>query len=184
MPQVRLLRNMFLCYTVYTKTTERNCTMRRKDREVTDPIRIEAIMKRCSVCRVGFYDDGEIYILPLNFGFERNGESYTLYFHGAKEGRKINLAAKEPRVGFEMDGTYTLKTADEACSFSAEYESIIGTGRIRLVCDAEEKRRGLACVMAQVTGRSDWSFPDAAVAGTAVMRLDVETLSCKTNAKE
>lgn len=158
--------------------------MRRKDREITDRAKIEAIMGRCSVCRIGFYDEGEIYILPLNFGHVKEGEKDVLYFHGAKEGRKIDLAAKNPKVGFEMDGTYVLQHAEEACSFSAQYESIIGTGRLCIVEDPEEKRAGFAAIMKQSTGRDNWNFPDAAVAKTAVLRLDVEKISCKSNAPE
>ncbi len=33
--------------------------MRRKDREVTDPAKIQDIMERCTCCRVGFNDDGK-----------------------------------------------------------------------------------------------------------------------------
>lgn len=155
--------------------------MRRKDREVTDSAAIRAVMDRCSICRIGFYDAGEVYIVPMNFGYVAEGGRYSLYFHGAKEGRKVSLAAKHPNVGFEMDGTYALRSAAEPCSFTARYESIIGTGRISLVEDAAEKRLAFMRIMQQSTGRTDWNFPDAAIANTAVLRLDVETLSCKAN---
>ena len=70
--------------------------MRRKDREVTDFMQIENIISRCTCCRIGFYDDGEVYIVPLNFGYEAKGDTYILYFHAAKEGRKIDLIKKIP----------------------------------------------------------------------------------------
>ena len=59
--------------------------MRRKDREVTDNARIDEIITRCSCCRVGFNDGGEVYIVPMNFGFVKRGEKRVLYFHSAKE---------------------------------------------------------------------------------------------------
>ena len=43
--------------------------MRRKDREVTDEARIDEIISRCTCCRIGFNDSGEVYIVPLNFGY-------------------------------------------------------------------------------------------------------------------
>ena len=43
--------------------------MRRKDREVTDEARIDEIISRCNCCRIGFNDSGEVYIVPLNFGY-------------------------------------------------------------------------------------------------------------------
>ena len=77
--------------------------MRRKDREVTDPGRIADVISRCACCRIGFCDGGEVYIVPLNFGYEIKDNACTFYFHGAKEGRKIDLIHKNPKVGFEMD---------------------------------------------------------------------------------
>ena len=46
--------------------------MRRKDREIIDPVHIQDIMQRCDVCRIGFNDEGEVYIVPLNFGYVNN----------------------------------------------------------------------------------------------------------------
>lgn len=60
--------------------------MRRKDREITDPERIRDIVERCACCRIGFYDNGEVYIVPLNFGYEIGEHGYVFYFHGAAEG--------------------------------------------------------------------------------------------------
>ena len=57
--------------------------MRRKDREVTDSMKIENIISRCTCCRIGFHDDGEVYIVPLNFGYETKGDAYIFYFHNA-----------------------------------------------------------------------------------------------------
>lgn len=72
--------------------------MRRKDREITDSLRIADIINRCTCCRIGFYDDGEIYVVPLNFGYEVKDDSYVFYFHGAKEGRKIDLTKRTLRL--------------------------------------------------------------------------------------
>lgn len=44
--------------------------MRRKDRKITDDIKVRKIIEQCQCCRIGFYDDGEIYIVPLDFGYE------------------------------------------------------------------------------------------------------------------
>ena len=39
--------------------------MRRKDREVTDSQKIREIILSCRCCRLGFYDNGQVYIVPL-----------------------------------------------------------------------------------------------------------------------
>ena len=46
--------------------------MRRKDREVTDSQKIREIILSCRCCRLGFYDNGEVYIVPLDFGYYEN----------------------------------------------------------------------------------------------------------------
>ena len=39
--------------------------MRRNDREVTDIAKISDIISKCHCCRLGFYDAGKVYIVPL-----------------------------------------------------------------------------------------------------------------------
>ena len=72
--------------------------MRRKEREVIDDVQIDGIIRKCKICRVGFYDNGEVYIVPLNFGFVHSGNKRIFYFHGAKEGRKFELIRHKPEV--------------------------------------------------------------------------------------
>lgn len=45
--------------------------MRRRDREITDNEKIKEIIKACDCCRLGFNDNGKVYIVPLNFGFTK-----------------------------------------------------------------------------------------------------------------
>lgn len=57
--------------------------MRRKDREITDGDTIDGIIQEAFCVRLGFNDDGEVYIVPLNFGFENINGKRFFYFHGA-----------------------------------------------------------------------------------------------------
>ena len=153
--------------------------MRRKDRAVTDPADIEEIISRCDCCRLGLTDGQEVYIVPMNFGYVRTGTEQILYFHCAKEGRKLDLLAQNPRVGFEMDASHALRTADIACGHSFYYESVIGTGTVAVVDDVETKQAGLAAVMQHYTGRTEWSFDEKLLQRTIVLRLTIDSLSAK-----
>lgn len=155
--------------------------MRRSDREVRDLESILNIIHNCSCCRLGFVDDAEVYIVPLNFGFERKEETLVFYFHSAKEGRKIDLIAKNPRVGFELDTPPEIyaQNGDIACNYSARYQSIIGTGVVSIVTDLEEKKRGLLLLMEHVTQKGDWAFDEKMIDSVAVFKLEVAKLSCK-----
>ena len=116
--------------------------MRRRDRKITNKIAIEEFIAKEQILRIAFYDEGDIYIVPVNYGYLYD-EQYTFYFHGAKAGRKYELAKKKPTVGFEIDGNYMLLESEVACDFSATFQSVIGTGNLSLVEDNTEKITGL-----------------------------------------
>ena len=81
--------------------------MRRNDREIKDRKEIDGIIRRCRVCRLAMCDDGQPYIVPLNFGYDGR----FLYFHAAPEGRKIDIIKRNNRVGFEFDILHDIVTA-------------------------------------------------------------------------
>ena len=153
--------------------------MRRKDREVTDFMKIENIISRCTCCRIGFYDAGTVYIVPLSFGYQAKDDTYIFYFHGAKEGQKIDLIQKSPNVGFEMDTNYALNEADIACGYSARFQSIIGNGVVSMVSEIEEKKLGLSLLMEHNTGKQEWDFDENMINAAAVFKLKVTEMSCK-----
>lgn len=153
--------------------------MRRKDREITDKTIVKDIIFRCQCCRIGFYDGKQVYIVPLNYGYEYNEQAYTFYFHSALEGRKIELIQSNPLVGFELDTNCRIHQADHACGYSASYQSIIGNGIISLVTDTQEKYHGLHLIMEHYTGKNDWEFQEKMVEKVAVIKLVVEEMSCK-----
>jgi len=153
--------------------------MRRKDREVTDANEIERIISLCECMRLGFNDRGQVYIVPLNFGFICENGVYIFYFHGAKEGRKIDIMKRNPYVGFEMDRNYRLNPTESACGYSAGFESIIGNGYVSIVEDTDEKKKGLESIMKQAVGEGDWNFK--MIDAVCVFKLEVERLSCKVH---
>ncbi len=61
--------------------------MRRQEREIRDEAEIQEILEKGLVCRLGLYDGQYPYVVPLNYGY-RNG---CMYFHCAREGRKIDI---------------------------------------------------------------------------------------------
>lgn len=153
--------------------------MRRQDREVTDNKKIDEIIRACHCCRLGFCDDGEVYLVPMNFGFREQDGKRTFFFHSAKQGRKIDLILQGGSVGFELDTGYHLLEGKNACDYSACYQSVIGTGSITVIEEPEEKKAALCAILFQETGKDDWAFSDAALAATCTFRLEVKTISCK-----
>ena len=153
--------------------------MRRKDRKIIDPVKIKKIISDSHCCRLGFCDEGRAYIVPMNFGFNEIQGRYIFYFHSASEGRKLDLIRKTGYAGFELDTNYQLKEAKVACDCTASFQSVIGSGKIEIIEEIEEKRKGLMEVMRQSTGRTDWEFPENMVNAVSVFKLTVEEYACK-----
>ena len=104
--------------------------MRRKEREVTDVGEIRGILDECKVCRLGLSDEDGIYMVPMNYGYREQDGKLILYFHGAKEGKKVEMIRKDPRAGFEMDCGHGLQEGEKACQYSYYFASVIGTGSL------------------------------------------------------
>ena len=155
--------------------------MRRKDREVLDEVKIDEFIRNCDCCRIGFYDkeNNEVYIVPLNFGYSNVDNNRVFNFHGAKEGRKIELISKTKKVSFEMDSNHELIVGKMACNYSERYQSVMGTGLISFVEDKDEKIAALNEIMFQSTGKKDWDFPEPMLNGVVVFKIEVTSLSAK-----
>ena len=134
--------------------------MRRKDREVLDEVKIDKFIRNCDCCRIGFYDkeNDEVYIVPLNFGYSNIDNKRVFYFHGAKEGRKIDLISKTNKVTFEMDSNHELIVGEMAWNYSERYQCVMGTGLISFVEDKEEKAMALNEIMFQNMGEKRLGF--------------------------
>lgn len=156
--------------------------MRRQDRKVTDEVVIQSVLDQSEVVHIGLYDHGKIYVVPLNYGWAKNGGHYTLYCHSAHEGRKIDLIGNNgSQVGFSMECGVKIVGADTACDFGTCYKSIIGEGQATLLQSLDDKRAGLQAVMAHYSDRGDWDFPEPLLKQIQVIRIEVENLSCKVH---
>ena len=152
--------------------------MRRKDREIVDNVKINEIISSCHCCRLVFFNNGKIYIVPLNFGFEIKDNKRIFYFHGDTKGKKIDLINQNHYAGFELDTNYKLKKANTACQYSASFQSIIGDGNITFIEKIEEKKHALQCIMYHNTNQH-FDFSDEMINKVTVFKLEVETISCK-----
>ena len=155
--------------------------MRRNDRAIPDFSAMLAVVRQCDCCRLGLVENGEAYIVPLNFGWEAEGETLTLYFHGAAEGRKLALLRQNPAVSFEMDTAHRLLPGETGCACSYAYRSVMGRGVAELLTDDAEKRHGLQCVLAHCARRRDLPLDARMVRETAVIRLRVTAWTAKAH---
>ncbi len=152
--------------------------MRRKEREIKDISLIEEIISRCDVCRIGLSDKNIPYIVPLNFGYQKGNPS-CFYFHCATDGRKIDIIRHNNYVCFELDTDHKITDGDKACDYSMLYSSVMGTGKIFIVDNENERQSGLNCLMQHYTGKDDFSFKTSTMLKTTILRLDIDSVSGK-----
>ena len=115
----------------------------------------------------------------MSFGFTHEDGLRTFYFHSAAEGRKIGLLRAGGTVSFELDCGHALVEGPTACTYSARYSCVMGTGRVRFLTEPEAQRQALRELMRQNTGSAAWDFPPEALRRLCLFALDVETISAK-----
>lgn len=151
-------------------------SMRRSQKEVTDKAIMYDIIERCDVVRVGFSVNDVPYIVPMNFGFKDD----VFYFHGAQEGRKIDMMKTNPKVCFELDTDHQLVgKSDRACDWTMTFASIIGNGTISIVTDTQAKIQALNVIMQQYGGKDAYQYSQKMLERINILRLDIEDMTCK-----
>lgn len=159
--------------------------MRRSEREVTDMEQIREILEACKVCRLGLCDDGEVYIVPMNHGYCLENGRLTIYFHGAREGRKMELVHKNPAVTIEMDCDHRLVEGRLACQYSFHYASIMGVGTAQVVEEPQEKLKALGLIMEHQTGKKfdEFETNPRLEKAVAIIKVTVDSYTCKKYVK-
>lgn len=151
--------------------------MRRRDREIKEFDEIVKIIKKCDSLVLGLNDEGYPYLVPLNFGIDIEDEQLYLYFHCAKEGKKLDLIQKDNRATFEMDCNHNFILYEERMSCTMGYESVIGQGTIEIV--AEDKKYDALKILMRQYHAEDFQFNTDMIKVTTLLRLKVEKLTGK-----
>ena len=169
--------------------------MRRKDRQMPQNFAHQVIDK-AQYGVVSMIDKDKSYSVPLSI--VRSGD--LLYFHSAKQGRKVDVLANNANVTVVFVGdkcvpeNYSPNELEQMNSdalmavklisnvFTTEFESTIVTGVAKLVDDEDEKIGAMRLICEKYTPTKMKYFETAIVAGlnrTNVYRVKMETISAK-----
>jgi nitroimidazol reductase NimA-like FMN-containing flavoprotein (pyridoxamine 5'-phosphate oxidase superfamily) len=148
--------------------------MRRDEKDIKDRAEIDSTIRRSQVCRLGLSDNGQPYVVPLCFGYDGK----ALYFHCAKEGRKLDILRRNGKVCFEFDIVEGMVEADQGCHWGMRYQSVIGFGTAQLVEDVTQKKTALTILMAQYS-KGSFVFPPEMLTSTAVVKIEIDSLTGK-----
>jgi len=152
--------------------------MRRKEREVTEKSLIGEIISEADTCRIAFADGNIPYIVALNFGYS-DGENPCLYFHCAPAGRKLEMMRKNSLVCFQMDTGHHIYQGEKGCDWGMNYKSVVGYGRLSVVSNEDERKRGLDILMDHYGGTGKFDYDPKVFSRTTVLRLDITEITAK-----
>jgi len=152
--------------------------LRRTDREITDPAHIDRLLSSARFCTIALCDGEEPYAVTLSCGFD--AERRRLCFHVAREGRKLDLVARNPRACATVVADLGYKSGE--CAHP--YESVVVFGTMHLIEDAEDKRLAMRALLAQLEpGEGSWEAFDlenrARFDSFEMLALDIERATAK-----
>ena len=94
---------------------------------------MERFLREHSYGRLGLCLESEPYIVPVAYGYEQG----KVYFHSARQGKKLDFIKKNNRVCFEVD------------EWQKGWASVICYGRVTLRDDVEAKKKCFALLTGQ-----------------------------------
>lgn len=170
--------------------------MRRRDREMDREFGLE-IIDRSKYGILSMVDENkEPYGIPLSIVREGN----FLYFHSAREGRKVDIFKKNTNVslafvgGVEVPENYTKSELEEITKdmskvsllisnvFTTEFESVIVKGKVKLIEDEKERTRAMKLICQKYTPTKMEHVDMALKAGLSkanVYKIEMENISAK-----
>jgi nitroimidazol reductase NimA-like FMN-containing flavoprotein (pyridoxamine 5'-phosphate oxidase superfamily) len=154
--------------------------MRKSDREITDFTGILDVLKRADTIRLGMNGDPYPYVVPLSYGFEAlNDGGVAVYAHGAAEGLKHELIARDNRVCVEAGifHRYVSYGEGDGASVTAEYESVIGFGTAE-IAEGADAERGME-LMLEHCGFPGFKYNKETLGVTRIYKFTLERITGK-----
>ncbi len=117
--------------------------LRRQDKALSDEAEMERILGSARYITLAMCAEGEPYLVVLNHGYDP--AQRRIYFHCAREGRKIDILRANPRVwGVAFED---LGYLDGKCDHA--YRSVMFGGKARFAENEDEKRTALEVMIRQ-----------------------------------
>ena len=153
--------------------------MRRKDREMPPEFAL-TVADKCEYAVISMTDiSGEPYCVPVTIARDGN----AVYFHSAKEGKKLDLLRKDDHVCFEMDYDHEMIPAKYACAYNFRYASVVGRGHCEIITDVDEKIKALELLMKHQTGE-DFVMEAKHTLAVEILKITVEEFTGKRRFKK
>ena len=151
--------------------------IRRKEKAITDLAEMEEILNSSKYITIAMSKDNEPYLATLSHGY--NAEEKCIYFHCAKEGKKIDILEENNVVWGQalIDRGYASGKCDHL------YATTQFKGKVSFVEDLEEKRNALVSMINQLEKNPkeviEKQINEKSLQRVIVGRIDIEFMSGK-----
>ncbi len=156
-------------------------SLRRKEKAIENTDDLVHILESCKYITVAMCQSNEPYLVTLSHGYDR--ERNCLYFHCAKDGKKIDILNENNLVWGQalLDNGYVQGACDHL------YATAQFRGRVVFLDDLEEKKYALDVMIKgleddpQKVGEAQLS--EKSIQGVQIGRIDIEYMSGKKSAE-
>lgn len=151
--------------------------IRRKERAVTDPKEIRAVLREAKYVTVAMCADDEPYLVTLSYGYDE--ERGCIYFHCAREGKKVEILRENSLVWGQalVDGGYQ----QGRCAHF--YRTTQFRGRVTFIEDPSEKEHALRLMINKLDSDPTMVIKEQmtpnAVQEVLIGRIDIDFMSGK-----
>jgi nitroimidazol reductase NimA-like FMN-containing flavoprotein (pyridoxamine 5'-phosphate oxidase superfamily) len=143
---------------------------------IEDRKEIDEIIQACKTCFLGMSENGQPYVLPMNFALE---DEYVI-LHSAPEGRMWETIKANPKVCINWTFGEDLAWQDESvgCSYRVKSKSANVEGEVEFIEDFDEKYRCLQLLMGQYSKR-EFKFGKPAVTNVGIFKVRINKITAK-----
>ncbi|AXH14913.1 antibiotic resistance protein [Malaciobacter mytili LMG 24559] len=161
--------------------------MRRKEFNIEDKQIILKILSSCEYGVLSLISENKPYSVALNFVYFQD----KLYFHGAKEGRKVEAIRDNNKASFLVVKPYSLipsyfSNTIAACPATQFFSSVFFEGEIKQIENKNKKAEVLNALMEKLQSEGGYepiayekAMYKKMIEKTAVFEFTVLNLSCK-----
>lgn len=164
--------------------------IRYNKRATLDDEMLVSLLETALVGRVGVIAEGEPYIVPMNYAYERakGGPFGRIIIHGADQGRLLSALAANPAICFEIDTFLATIPHPVLCEYDTAYASVICRGQARLLTELAERTAALRVLArkyatpakaAALKEKTVDRFRSGTGAATAVVEIALESITGK-----
>ncbi len=155
--------------------------MTKRENEITEKKDIERILDTCKYLHLAVSSEDVPYVVTLNYGYEwdETDGHLVLFLHTSRKAHLLEVIEKNTNCAFNMECNVKPFFGPMPCRNGMAYESIMGSGKITVLENTDERIHGLVRIMKTQTGEEENRFDERMVSIVSVLRVDVKEMRAK-----